>query len=57
MELRDQRRLVNSIDVQRRSANGGTANETAVNDALKKAEAKIEELTAKLKEAGLSGNQ
>ena len=52
VELRDQRRLANSIEVKG-SAVGSSANGAAVESALKKAEAKIAELTSKLKAAGL----
>jgi hypothetical protein len=48
VQLRDQRRLANEIDVKD-VATGATT----VDEALKAAEAKIAELTAKLKEAGL----
>ena len=55
VELKKQRRLVNAIDVTPTSASSHNANGASAEDALKKAEAKIAELTAKLKEAGLDG--
>ena len=53
VELRDQRRLVNSIDVKGASRGGNSASGVGVEEALKKAEARVAELTARLKEAGL----
>ena len=44
---------MNSIDVKGASGGGNNANGVGVKEALKKAEAKVAELTAKLKEAGL----
>ena len=52
VELRDQRRLDNSIEVKA-AANADSANGIGIEDALKTAEARIAELTTKLREAGL----
>ena len=55
MELRDQRRNVNAIEVGKKVGSSSGLNGSAAGEALQKAEAKIAELTAKLKEAGIGG--